>query len=162
MTSEEKQLLLKELSARSSYGVICQFIWTYSNETTDGKDVIAKEDDNIRCISIHSKEVQADYYDEWVDLEHCKPYLRPMSSMTNEEKEELSRLLPKDWSVDIDKFNNFYFNMCSSIFIEIDILLRIIDWLNAHYFDFHGLISMGLAIEAPEGMYKNKDIIYEM
>jgi hypothetical protein len=28
------------------------------------------------------------------------------------------------------------------------------DWLNAHHFDYRGLIPMGLALEAPEGMYK--------
>jgi hypothetical protein len=28
-----------------------------------------------------------------------------------------------------------------------------IDWLNAHHFDYRGLIEKGLAIEAPEGMY---------
>ena len=27
------------------------------------------------------------------------------------------------------------------------------DWLNAHHFDYRGLIEKGLAIEAPEGMY---------
>ena len=72
VTKEERQLLLKDLCTRLPYGVICQFIWTYSNETTDGEDVITKGDDNIRCINFYTKEIQADYYGEWVDLEHCK------------------------------------------------------------------------------------------
>ena len=133
MTQEEKQLLLKDLCARSPYGVVCQFVWTYNNETTDGEDVIDEKDDNIRCIDLHTKEIQADYYGEWVDLEHCKPYLRPMSSMTEEEKKESGELYKKNTGMWDD-----------------------LDWLNAHHFDYRGLIPMGLAIEAPEDMYKTE------
>jgi hypothetical protein len=32
--------------------------------------------------------------------------------------------------------------------------LETFDWLNAHHFDYRGLIEKGLALEAPEGMYK--------
>lgn len=31
---------------------------------------------------------------------------------------------------------------------------QVIDWLLAHHFDYRGLIPMGLALEATEGMYK--------
>ena len=141
MTQEDKELLLTNLCARLPYGVICQFIWTYSNETTDGESVIAKEDDDIRSIDIHTKEIQANYYGEWVDLEHCKPYLRPLSSMTEEEYDQLyidSRV--KEDSIDIlDALAN-----------DMDA----IDWLNAHHFDYRGLIEKGLALKAPEDMYK--------
>lgn len=130
MTQEEEQLLLKDLCARLSYGVICQFIWTFSNETTNGEDVITKGDDIIRCIDICTKEIQANYYGEWVDLEHCKPYLRPMSSMTEEETDEYDRLV-----------------MCNASWV-VD------DWLNKYHFDYRRLIPMGLALEAPEDMYK--------
>jgi hypothetical protein len=30
-----------------------------------------------------------------------------------------------------------------------------LDWLNAHYFDYRGLIPMKLALKAPKDMYKN-------
>lgn len=132
MTQEEKQLLLKDLCARLSYGVICQFIWTFSNETTNGEDVITKGDDIIRCIDICTEEIQANYYGELVDLEHCKPYLRPMSSMNEEETDEYDRLV-----------------MCNASWV-VD------DWLHKNHFDYRRLIPMGLALEAPEGMYKNK------
>jgi hypothetical protein len=36
------------------------------------------------------------------------------------------------------------------------IQLPLIDWLNAHHFDYRGLIEKGLALEAPEGMYNTK------
>ena len=45
MTQEDRKLLLTDLCARSPYGVMCQFIWTYSDETIGGKSVTAKEDD---------------------------------------------------------------------------------------------------------------------
>ena len=137
MTKEERELLLIDLCARLPYGVICQFIWTYCNETTDGEDVIAKENDNIRNIDIHTKEIQADYYGEWVDLEHCKPYLCPLSSMTEEEEYELDNIRLGNYGEDVD-------------------------WLNKNMFDYRivpstgkSMIESGLAIKAPEGMYVN-------
>ena len=146
MTKEEKELLLKDLCARLPYGVICQFIWTYSNETTDGEDVIARENDNIRCIDIHTKEIQADYYGEWVDLEHCKPYLRPMTSMTEEEAIFLNGLVYNKESV---------FSSPVPIYVvnegDID---KYIDYCNEHCLDWRYLIEKGLAIEAHKGMYK--------
>ena len=131
ITKEERQLLLKDLCARLSYGVKCQFIWTFSNETTNGEDVITEGDDNIRCINFYTKEIQADYYGEWVDLEHCKPYLRPMSSMTEEEDDELNYATMGNYGENAD-------------------------WLNEHHFDYRGLIEKGLALEAPYGMYKTE------
>ena len=53
-----------------------------------------------------------------------------MSSMTDEEKEEYINTFLAMWDA--------------------------VDWLNAHHFDYRGLIEKGLAIEAPEGMYKEK------
>ena len=141
MTQEEKLLLLKDLCARFIYGVVCQFIWTYSNETTNGESVITKEDDNIRCIDVHTKEIQADYYEEWVDLEHCKPYLRPMRSITEEEIKELSE-------IDMKRL------IFSSRHLTWHLDGEIIDYLNKKMLDWRGLIPRGLAIEAPEGMYK--------
>ena len=141
MTQEEKRLLLKDLCARLPYGVICQFIWAYSNETTDGEDVIAKENDNIRCIDIHTKEIHADYYGEWVDLEHCKPCLRPMSSMTKEEFKEYHSML-----IDVD----------NSGLMNQGLITKIVDWLDKKMFDHRNLVLKGLALEAPDGMYKTE------
>ena len=73
-------------------------------------------------------------------LSEVKPYLRPMSSMTEEEKAEYHSLC--------DSYYGIYFDTVDSI-----------DWLNAHHFDYRGLIEKGLAIEAPEGMYKYTEII---
>lgn len=63
------------------------------------------------------------------DIEDVRPYLRPMSDMTEREKKE---------------YNDFVFIDTADIF----------DWLNAHYIDYRGLIEIGLALTAPEGMYE--------
>jgi len=139
MKQENKDLLLKYLCMAQPYGVICQFIWTYSNETTDGEEVIANEDDNIRCIDIHTKEIQPDYYGEWVDLEHCKPYLRPLSSMSGEERFRYESLC---------KLRRIT-GQTYEVFDTIDS----IQWLLENHFDFMDLIPKGLALETPEGMY---------
>ena len=64
-----------------------------------------------------------------------KPYLRPMSSMSRDEWYEFERL-----EEEID-------NHLESITAKSD-------WLNKKGFDYRGLIPMGLALEAPEDMYK--------
>ena len=158
MTQEDRKLLLTDLCVRSPYGVICQFIWTYSDETTGGKSVTAKEDDNIRCIDIHTKEIQADYYGEWVDLEHCKPYLRPMLSMTEEEAVEIDSMGFAYWTTMInnDLRSRGPMSLLDAI-ITHHKMVKLIDWLNAHHFDYRGLIEKGLALEAPEGMYNIKE-----
>ena len=72
------------------------------------------------------------------------PYLRPMSSMTLEEKEEYTSYCFEQPFLQKDKTPNLgSVPMC-------------IDWLIANHFDYRGLIGKGLAIEAPEGMYNNQ------
>ena len=125
MTQEEKELLLKDLSARFPYGVKVQ---TPNFEIPQLFQSI-EDYDNI-YINGYSKPVT---------IEETKPYLRPMSDMTEEEYKEWRYLylpLPHD--------------------NEATETQRRIDWLNSHHFDYRGLIPMGLALEAPEDMYKSK------
>lgn len=72
--------------------------------------------------------------------EGWKPYLRPMVSMTEGEIEEL---------LNIDKKRGIY----SSRHLTWHLDGEITDYLNKNMFDWRGLIPMGLALEAPEGMY---------
>lgn len=67
-----------------------------------------------------------------------KPCLRSLTSMTEEEKKEYCNLQ--------DRF------LLSSQHPVTD-AYALFDWLNAHHFDYRGLIEKGLALEAPEGMY---------
>ena len=157
MTEANKKLLLIELCARLPYNVTCQFTWTYCNETTDGEEVVAKENDNIRNIDIHTKEIQADYYGEWVDLENCKPYLRPISSMTDEEMDKLFDILnidkdgkDEDW-IKINDVLGIKFFFPTGKWVEHVALAY--DYLYSIHLDFRGLIHLGLAFPAPTGMY---------
>ena len=75
--------------------------------------------------------------------EGWKPYLRSMSRMTEEEENELMPLF--DCLV-FDSFDRSYIP-------DEKLTYRAFDWLNAHHFDYRGLIEKGLAIESPENMY---------
>ena len=129
MTKEEKQLLLKDLCAREPYH---PRIRIFNQGGYDG--FRAWEDDNNLWF----------YHIGAFRLGKIKilPYLRPMSSMTEEEKEEYTSYCFEQPFLQKDKTPNLgSVPMC-------------IDWLIAHNFDYRGLIPMGLALEAPEGMYK--------
>lgn len=133
MTNEEKHLLLKDLCARLPYGVICK--------TEKGNGHLCSINQTFFGIEygVNISSLKRDYFDDIdTDEQVVKPYLRPMSSMTEEEKKELNNVL---------KFQYYSDDSC---------MCESNDWLNAHHFDYHGLISMGLALEAPEGMYKNE------
>jgi hypothetical protein len=78
-------------------------------------------------------------------LETVKPYLRPMSSMTEEEKEEYKTI--SIWG-EVRESKVHYTDICPTI--------EGYDWLNAHHFDYRNLIKKGLALQAPEGMYSLK------
>ena len=124
LSIEEKELLLKDLCARLPYGVKCQMEDKLIINDSPFYDYILSER-HIELFRNHK-----DFY--------IKPYLRPMSSMTEEEKQEYKHIAPG---------------------IEIENGVHIpnvhqIDWLNAHHFDYRGLIEKGLALEAPEGMYE--------
>lgn len=110
MTQEEKELLLKDLCARLPYEV---------------KININGEEDTLLELGVDTGWVNASY-----DIEDVKPYLRPMSSMTEEEFNEYESI--KGWKKEYE----------------------LIDWLNAHHFDYRGLIERGLALEALDGMYE--------
>lgn len=127
---EEKQLLLIDLCARLPYGVKAQ----YNNKKEIFGDV-----EQIEA----SGDIDLSYYDEeterWklccTSIDNIKPYLRPMSSMTEEEHIKLKAVY--------DNGSNGLFDEYSHI-----------DWLNANHFDYRGLIEKSLAIVAPDNMYK--------
>lgn len=141
MTQEEKQLLLIDLCSRLPYKVMGHATWTYLE--TDREVKYAEKD---RPIEVN------DLYAIW----DFKPYLRPLSSMTEEELNELknySELLYDN--LELSSFQNGTYKCLDFYLSEIPsgIVIKVFDWLNAHHFDYRGLIVMGLALEAPEGMY---------
>lgn len=126
MTQEEKQLLLKDLCGRSLYEVFVEY------DYGDGVKRATKFHGNYLYLMMIGKL-------QWKDF---KPYLRPMSSMTEDERKEYELLA-----------NHCIVTSIGFIHLEA---APLIDWLNKNYFDYRGLIPMGLALEAPKGMYENK------
>ena len=125
MKQEDKELLLVDLYVRLPYGVKIQ----------------AKEWATVDT-ELKIGHIQRLQYDEI----EVKPYLRPMSSMTEEEIVEFNnipstknyQIVREDLPWDVANYKQ-------------------IDWLNTHHFDYRGLIERGLALEAPDGMYKIKE-----
>ena len=75
-------------------------------------------------------------------VEEVRPYLRPLSSMTEEED--------KDWQF----YKNRIAESCDELLNER--IMELHDWFHRKHFDYRGLIPMGLALEAPKGMYKTE------
>lgn len=107
MTKEEKKLLLIDLCGRLLFGVICNSK-PYRNILFNTSYILHIEEYEI------------------------KPYLRPMSSMTEVER-QIYETMSRGYTV-IQQATFF-------------------DWLNEHHFDYRGLIDKGLALEAPSDMY---------
>lgn len=122
----DKILLLKDLCPRLPYGIKCDHFGKIKTVLGVFNDII---------------QVGYDINDyEDTCIEDIKPYLRPMSSMTEDEKfTYYHRVHDVGRSVDV---------------IDEDEVALHMEWLNEHHFDYRGLIGKGLALEAPEGMYE--------
>lgn len=128
MTQEEKDLLLKDLSARLPYGVYVQIV--------------------DRVGFTHTLvELKPEVIQKMWSYKSIKPYLRPMDSMTEEEKKEYQSLcvIYGDHDAD-DNVTYYYFDTVESF-----------DWLNKNMFDYRDLIPKDLAIEVTKenNPYKN-------
>lgn len=126
MTNNEKELLLKDLSARLP-------------------DKVKVKSSRRTTVTVLTTDIINDFY-LGCDV---KPYLRPLSSMTKEERDELKE-------------------MCADYLDELENAKTVVDkwkldaktsylksaFYNSHHLDWNGLIEKGLALKAPENMYK--------
>ena len=135
MTQEDKQLLLKDLCCRLPYGVIV------SNPMTGDDDVLTYS-------------LLEDF--EVVNSDYPKPYLRPMSSMTEEEKKEYNKTCITKFIKAEPGFIKAGPGYTYDGWWEHYDTIASFDWLLAHHFDYHHLMEKGLALKAPEGMYETK------
>jgi hypothetical protein len=126
MTQEDRKLLLKDLSGRLPYFTKVQI----KNEIVILDSIC--DDDGYYFNFIGDDR-------EGVNIENIKPYLFPISSMTEEEKKEFGKACELDTEI-LSKHP-----MDGSPFPA---LYNSQDWLDAHHFDYRGLIPMGLAIDA--------------
>ena len=119
MIQEHKELLLKDLSARLSYHVRLK-VWLKDGTTEEGfLDLKHNYGDVLR---------DAFYYNEIIDI---KPYLFPLSSMTEKQSKEYHELIGGMFG--------------TSALINFEVLT---DFFNSNHLDYRGLIPMGLAIDA--------------
>lgn len=146
MTREEKQLLLTDLCARLPFGI----------KILDIPANVVGDPFLVSTTDIVEYEFADEPNDEigYQTLYNIKLYLRPMSSMTEEEEKEFNEIIGYKGE-DVDGWTR-----CNNVYTMYGIYLpgvsNLIDWLLAHHFDFRGLIPMGLALEAKEGMYKTE------
>ena len=130
MTQEDKQLLLADLCGRLPYGV---FVNIEGFDYDFNGKLVQVYFGNINRCSIQVG-CNISY-----SLEETKPWLRPMSSMTEEEKKEFNDQIYKAKPYSDGKSYNVY-----------EVTGLNIDWLNAHHFDYRGLIEKRLAISTEE------------
>ena len=133
MTQEDKELLLKDLCTRLPYVVKCT-----TKSMWNGIYTIVGYKDNrffLDCTIYNEGD------DEWM-IESIVPYLRPMSSMTKEERNEYLSIKMQETE-----------RVALAEVYRPEAISEIIDWLNKHHFDYCGLIEKGLALKAPEGIY---------
>ena len=150
MTQEEKLLLLKDLSARLPYGVIVNYKeGEYDFHKWKIETLYAPEYSESGLLI----ETNCDGWIGYTDYKGCGmscasrplhldknlPYLRSMSSMTEEEFKEYHSML-----IDVD----------NSGLMNQGLITKIVDWLDKKMFDHRNLIPKGLALKVKEGMYK--------
>jgi hypothetical protein len=148
MTKEEKELLLKTICGYFPHGLKSTVVKFDDNDGseyyTDCEILGIRRNQLVEFIKLKdNKEVGRS---DWNDISLFKPYLRPMSSMTEKEMSELRQwgclcMTPDNRVEDVGVYGAIH-------------SIPVIDWLNAHHFDYRGLIPMGLALEAPKDMYK--------
>lgn len=141
MTEEDKDLLLKDICSRLKYGVKIQTpsdCWTSEEDICELKEIFKGDDGLFRIGDVGSL------------IEYSKPYLFPLSSMTEEQKREISKRY---------NYHN-YFGLCIEITYHsegywdndtscnLQDYLWLEDWYNKNHFDYRGLIEKGLAIDA--------------
>ena len=118
MTQENKDLLIKDLCARLPYGVKGLYYSTVmSLHMVDPFDNYHP----LYCVTKSGS--------EYIGIDEFKPYLLPLSSMTEEQEKELNLYLILDKE-------------------PIMKSVKEIDWYNKNHFDYRGLIPMGLANDA--------------
>lgn len=139
MTQSDRELLLKDLSARLTYKPVC-----HAGEINhDGELYFINTIYNI--VALTSDRAAGKF--ETCPVVDVKPYLRPLSSMTDEEKEKLQLL--HDTVCD-ENYGDGYSPAAWDAIVEWE------DYCNSNHLDYRGLIPMGLALEAKEGMYKTE------
>ena len=130
MTKEEKELLLKDLCARLPYGVKLEFYASATKQTyvctllglepEEEEPIIAKTENG--------------YF--YMFAGNVKPYLFPLSSMSEEQQKEFDQLIKLELKAINDEIPH------------TQVTTFEVDFYNKNHFDYRELIEKGLAINA--------------
>lgn len=134
MTQEDRQIFLKDLCARTPYGVKVQYM------------------NNIFVIDYVSPmygEVKLDTSDNWTaGVSEVKPYLFPLSSITEEQRNNISKLLISTQN-EFSPYGELNMKGCDNLFIcAVKQSNALINYCLTNHLDINGLIEKGLAIDA--------------
>ncbi len=137
LTPSQVDLLAREIGARFHYGlkVYCPDL-CHEPKTITGIDYDQEQEPDCPkgpCVELD--------FGVYYHISLIKPYLRPLSEMTDSEWAELDEKIIQAGGIGY----NHQYNDATSI-VYIDFMLK-------HHFDYRGLIDMGLAIKAPKEMY---------
>lgn len=125
MTQKDKELLLKDICARLPYKLVCKVKYRENGEYKTSNMVLdGIFRDDAYFISQNGTVYSSDY----------KPYLFPVSNMTEEQIEEYAHILV----------------MCGTLESSQLMRMTVEDWFNKNHLDFRGLIPMGLALDATD------------
>ena len=134
LSPEDRKLLAKDLYQRLGTKTLVQDMIYETNRPIP-----------IWLVDTIKEEVRLFADESWTPIDTVRPYLRPMSSMTDEERGEYT---------DIKK------GECNGCVLtgkgDPDTEFLLVDWLIDNKFDYRGLIPKGLALEAKEGMYEKE------
>ena len=129
MTQEEKEILIRDLCSRLSYEVK-SYIKNWSKldmKYYEGVYTVEYIDPSLNTILGYSERRFVEVIVDNDDYE-IKPYLFPLSSMTEEQEKECQQIK-----------HSYYYDDDSFV---------LFDWYNKNHFDYRGLIEKGLAIDA--------------
>lgn len=143
MTREDKELLLKDICARIPYGV--KFACGKNVYLAKGLDLIVTDEGDWEY-AVTAKSITP------IEIDFIKPYLFPLSSMTDEMMEELN-------VIGFFKYNDTIANVshleskCGIseeiyTYLDIECISYLIEFFHKHHIDYKGLIERGLALDA--------------
>ena len=141
MTQENKELLLKDICARLPYNVICQVEFKENG----------KYNSKVMLLSgIFTDE--AYFTTEGGSIYEYKPYLFPLSSITDKQAKEIQEIVGNPDNACIirktDGLELWLYSIDTDPTIWVDTIFEVQDYLNKNHFDYRGLIEKGLAIDA--------------
>ena len=132
MTQEDKELLLKDLCARLPYGV--KFACNKNVYTAKGLDLIVTDEGDWEY-AVTAKGIAP------IEIDFIKPYLLPLSSMTEKQKREYNF-----WKHEVPICHYEYGDVVEEI--ELYDSPESIEYLIENHFDYRGLIPKGIALDA--------------